>query len=135
MYTSWGRLRYDPRMPRQKVVEPNWLILDCDPAIGFYYSWLLFKHHCVKLRRPAWKCHVSVIRSEGISCPDKWGHDDGRKIKFEYDPVIKTNGRHYWLSVHSEELLDVRAFYGLDRKTWPPLHLTLGNDELKGGDQ
>jgi len=135
MIKACGTFTYDPRMRGQKVEEPFWLILSCDPEIGEYYSWLLLKQHCVKLRRPGWKAHISVIRGEKVVNSTAWGKYAGRRVGFEYEPIVKTNGKHYWLSVESEDLLDVREFYGLPRVTYPKLHLTLGNDflsEVKG---
>ena len=108
MLQSCGTLTYDPLMRGQKVIEPFWLILKCDQRLGYYYAWLLFKQHCVKLRRPAWETHISVIRSEPVKDKSLWGKDSGMKIWFEYEPMVLTNGRHYWMKVSCPKLLDLR---------------------------
>ena len=45
---------------------------------------------------------------------------------FEYDPSPKTNGKHWWLKIISEELKDMREEMGYPRNGLWGLHLTLG---------
>jgi hypothetical protein len=130
MLKSYGTLTYDPLMQNQKVLEPFWLILSCDQEIGRYYAWLLYKQHCVKLRRPGWKTHISVIRGEQVQNASRWGWGAQKKVPFSYEPLILTNGRHYWMRVQCEPMLTLREWYGLSRSPMPRLHLTLGNDDL-----
>jgi len=127
---SSGRLRHDPKMKGQKVVEPFWLILDCEDDLRGLYAWLLFRQHCVKLRRPAWGTHISVVRGENVPCPGGWGKNDGKRLSFWYKPLVKTNGRHYWMPISCPALSQVREGYGLPKYPSPNFHLTLGNDEL-----
>lgn len=133
MLRSYGTLRYDPTMKGQKVRESYWMILTCDEEITRYYAWLLLKQHCVTLRRPAWRTHVSVIRNERIKTPSKWGWGNGKKVEFQYDPTVLTNGIHYWMRVTCDKMLELREWYGLPRTPYRPLHLTLGNDALVDG--
>jgi len=135
MLRSYGTLVYDPIMKGQKVKEKFWLMLSCDQELTRYYGWLLLRQHCVKLRRPGWDTHISVIRNEEVINPAKWGWGAGKKVEFRYEPEVLSNGRHFWIRVECEKMLDLREWYGLPRFPSRQLHLTLGNDDLTGDEQ
>jgi hypothetical protein len=128
MYAK-GRLRYDPTMPNHRDKEPWWLVLECDPELGRYYRELVEVSlwRTVSLMRPAWGTHVSILRGEAPrKNEDKWAKDAGRVLEFEYEPVVLTNGKHWWLKVECPGLAEVRRFYGLGSPRVAP-HLTIGN--------
>lgn len=124
---STGYLRFDPRMKGQKVLDPFWLILQCDSELVRYYKHWVFKGYFEKIMMPAWGAHITVIRNEKPAKPELWGKRAGDFFEFEYDPEIRTNGRHYWLKVSSPSLLDFREELGLRRNPPISLHLTIGN--------
>jgi len=53
----------------------------------------------------------------------------GVPIEFEYDPVPRTSGHHWWFMVTCEALLDLREVYGIRRAPRVPLHLTFAVHE------
>ena len=62
------------------------------------------------------------------------GLDSGMEIEFTYEPSPRTKSflHHWWLDVRSEELENIREFYGLPREPKVPFHLTLGIESGKG---
>lgn len=128
-FRSFGYLRYDPRMEGQKVLEPYWLILQCDEELCRYYRHWVQVGCYTKIWRPAWGAHISVIRGEKPRNPALWAKNSAKKVSFEYKHEILSNSKHYWIRIDSPELLDIREQYGLAREPRLPLHLTLGNAE------
>jgi hypothetical protein len=131
VFSSCGILKYDPAFDKQKVMEPFWLIILCDDEISRYYRHWVFKHCCIKLARPLWHAHISIIKNEPVKNASLWGRlRAGQKIKFQYEHRVATNGKHYWLPVKCPDMLDLREEYGLARESWFGLHLTIGNDSV-----
>ena len=77
---------------------------------------------------PPWGCHISLLRQErprrNIS---QWGFLNGKTFTFEFDPEPWYNHRHVWFDIFSQDLLDIREFFGLPRYPRCPLHLSVGN--------
>jgi len=124
-----GRLIYDPALVKSTKTrnDPFWLIVECDPEISRYYRYWVYKELYVKLLRPAWGAHISVIRGERPTKPELWKKYVGQKIFIEYSPEVETNERHYWLDVDCPFLLDLREELGLKRNPYYKLHMTIGN--------
>lgn len=129
-FTSKGILRYSPKLLGNSS-EKWWLVVDADPAIGTYYRHLysLETHRCLKIQRPAWKEHISVIRNEEPPFEKQylWGKYEGLEVEFEVVPGVQDNTLYYWLKVVSGFLLDVREELGLVRNPEYDLHVTIGN--------
>jgi hypothetical protein len=90
-YTSIGLLRYsfDPRSNEPK------LHVDIDSGIAEMYRALVPK--AVRLQRPKFAPHISVVRKEPVPRLDLWGVFEGREIEFEYEPTIYNDEIYYWL--------------------------------------
>ena len=127
MCESTGTLRYSPQLLGN--VQKWWLILDCDPSIGKYYRHLywLGRHRVEKMTRPAWREHVTVIRNEEPPLQNLWHKHAGQRVQFCYNPVPRTNGAYWWLSVECPELLVIREAIGLVKDPEIPLHLSFGH--------
>jgi hypothetical protein len=112
--------------------EKWWLVLDCDEAIGTYYRDLyrLFHYRTRELIRPAWDSHITVIRNEEPTNKEVWEKYAGKQVEFVYESSLQTDGNYWWLTVVSEELLDVRTELGLPRDPQFPLHLSVGHQGL-----
>lgn len=129
-----GKIIFDPRAlvdPSGKMFKPWWIIvhLDDDNDFGLFYAWLYERQHGIKLQRPAFGPHISVVRGEETDLKIweqfKNSHHQ-KKIKFVYELVPHTNGKHVWLRVRCPELNDLREQMGYQREgTWG-FHLTLG---------
>ena len=128
---SSGIFRYSPQLLGEGCSVNWWLVIDADPGIGQLYRALykLQAFNCDQLLRPAWAEHVSVIRNEEPLDHKKnlWKKYDGESIEFAYEPIVKDNGKHFWLPVQCERALDIRMELGLSRHPEYYLHLTIGN--------
>lgn len=114
-HTSKGRLVFDPGRDT-KHYSSWWAILETDPGILDFYCWLSLKWGVLITRNNLWGPHISVIKGEEPPNKGLWGHDFGL-VDFSYTNTIRyDNGCHAWLDVHSSELNDIRAEFGLSRK-------------------
>lgn len=122
-------LKYDP-LPisgdAAKMFKPWWLVGFAEGEVSEYYTWFLKNRTGIALMRPAWGSHISIVRGEMPVNIDAWKKYDGQVISLEYDPDIRSNGKHWWLKVECEQMLDIREELGLVRKHPLSLHLTLG---------
>lgn len=127
---SVGKLIYTPKT--HLASSDRWLVLMCDDEISKYYRHLFYKEYpwLGKLTRPVWGTHISVIRGENVPRNDLWKMDANKLVEFEYEPGVQDNGEYYWLKVHCDYLLDLRAKYGLQRYPKFGLHLTIGRTTL-----
>lgn len=127
--TDIGVLRYSPKLLGTKSSSKWWLVLDCDPELGKYYRNLfhLTTYRCYKLQRPAWECHITVIRDEEPSNKELWEKYNGKEVEFEIVSEAENNGDYHWFSVKCDQLLDIREELGLVREPAIPLHVSIGH--------
>ena len=109
--------------------RPFWLILQCPKDIMWFYINQInqavadgFQEKVVG--PPLADCHVSIVRDEKAR-RDPWKAVQGRLVKFEYQPCLQTNGKHWWLPVRSKEVENLREHIGLRPRGYVPLHLTV----------
>lgn len=133
-FSTYGRIKFDPKAindPSGKMFKPWWIVVILDDNdIVDYYNWFMYKEFGLKLQRPAFGPHVSLVRGEEID-KERWeaGKErwDGHEVKITYWSPARTNGRHWWLRLSDEEeLLDIREDIGYSRYGAWILHLTLG---------
>ena len=103
--------------------RPFWLVLNCSKDIMFFYLNQI-KNEEHQVSTPLAGSHISVVRKERPR-RDAWEASHGLSFSFEYQPMVHTNGRHWWLPVRSNALLDLRESFGLNRIPHSPLHLTV----------
>ena len=156
MFKATARIVFDP-LPLSggpQMFKPFWVIVVVDgydgKDLGDYYRYLLEKrfgmhvqtsytpqgetverkHFGLKLQLPAWGTHISVVRGEPID-KKKWEHYkelyNNKLVEFEYDISPRTSGKHWWLRVNCQELLDLRELMGYKRDPKYTLHFTLGS--------
>lgn len=128
---SIGKLIYSPRT--HLASSDRWLVVMCDDEISRYYRHLYSKEYpylngdrSVKLTRPVWGTHISVIRGERLPNPSVWRADEGKLIEFEYEGGVVDNKEYYWLRVTCPYLADLRQKMGLPREPRFGFHLTIG---------
>lgn len=129
---SIGKLVYSPRT--HLASSERWLVLMCDDEISRYYRHLytmeyppyLNGDHSLKLTRPVWGTHISVIRGERIPNMNLWGLDANKIVEFEYDAGVIDNGEYYWLKARCPALSELRKKYGLSPEPRFGFHLTIG---------
>jgi hypothetical protein len=128
-FQTTGTLQFDPGIGT-KHFEHHWCILLCDEQIADYYRWFLTREKIETFKPNAlWSFHMSIIKGEEpTKNKDQWAKLNGQKVTFHYGNFINySNGRHAWLNCYSDDLSDIREFYGLDtngRKV--KYHMTLG---------
>src|SRR5262245_34100280 len=133
MVTVRGRILYDPRVIVDGVehFDPHWVVVECAPAYLDPWRAAAEREHGVRLTRPRWGVHLSVISGEEPPARDRWGFRNGEDIAFEHATEAQTDGTFFWLPVVAEELLSLREHLGLPRQPRSPLHLTLGRRKGK----
>jgi hypothetical protein len=103
-----------------------------DPAIADYARALVPKARRVRLNKPRFAPHITVIRNEEWACnPDL----DGIEVQFRYDPLVVPGEVYWWLRAWSPDLLQLRVREGLPELSdlcRPPdmedcFHITIGN--------
>lgn len=172
IFKSPGRLIVDP-IPLTgnigRMFEPFWMMAIIPGDICDYYRNQLSVRYNLRLMKPGWGSHISIISGETIFksnydsiisstkqffkknpssvVNDLYLHllDSGlvkieelanwenlkrkyhkKEIEFEYEVSPKTDGKHWWLKVHSEKFKDIREEFGYPRNGYWGLHLTLG---------
>jgi hypothetical protein len=128
-----GIITFDPRALSNgdKLFKPWWMIITMKPGdeIDSYYRWFVERHYGLRLQRPAFGPHISVIRNEETSQEnwDKYKEKyNGKEIEFEHSGEIRTNGNHWWVRTYCDNLKDLREEMGYERNGMWGLHLTLG---------
>jgi len=128
---SYGKLIFDP-LPKmgkvEKLFKPFWAIISIDDDVDRYYRWFLEKKKGLILQSPAWGPHITIFDGEEIDI-EKWNEIklkyNNKTIYFKHEIFIKSNGKHWWLKVYSEEIDKIRAEAGLRPLKWS-YHITLG---------
>ena len=104
--------------------RPYWLIIKCPHDLMEFYLYQIMKEG-FSVSQPLAGSHISVVRNEK-PLEGLWKTCRGLSIRFEYQPKVMTNGKHWWLPVRSEEILELRESLGLKREPRVRLHLTVG---------
>ena len=128
MYQATGKLIYDPRTEVSRF-DAWWLALEVNDSIAHYYRHRVDATLGVKLNRPLWRAHVTVIRGERPARFREalWKKYHGYSVQIAYSPDIQLSPKYAWLPVKSQELEDIREELGLPRQPRVPFHLTVGN--------
>lgn len=128
-----GKLRYSP-----KPESENWFVfLLCDKELGKYYRNLFYlsKLKQLKLQRPAWDTHVTIVRNEEPSNKELWGKYDGLEVEFDYVPIVNKTGPHYYFNMPDNDFfIKIRTELGLDPNPFFPWHMSFGNLKWKNID-
>jgi hypothetical protein len=121
-----GTIRYSPKLLGASSSK-WWVVIDCDPELGRYYRHLfhLDSYRCNKLQRPAWECHITVVRDEEPPNKLLWEKYDGLEVDFEIVGCVETNGDYYWFPIKCQQALDLRIELGLGEPLYP-LHVSIG---------
>ena len=128
-----GRLIYEPNRPDlRKIRKANdwFLVVETNPNIAAYYCWWIEKTWGLKLQRPAFKAHITVLDGRHPVAPDfrgQWKKRAGEVITFEYNVEFEQHWKFFALPVRCEKLNDIRAELGFESIN--NLQLTIGRME------
>lgn len=96
-----------------------------------YYRWFIERRFGLKLNTPLRDAHVTFINDRLSDSKNDISQIssifNGKEVDISYNPnEIRTNNKHWWIKVYSEELLDIREVCGFTRFPYMGLHLTIG---------
>jgi hypothetical protein len=123
-----------PEITNKHLKQKDWknvVICQVNDDTDIYYANFLFKRFGLVLNRSIRKTHITII-NDRISEMDVNLYAkakeafNGKELTFKFDPSeIRSNGKHWWLKVYSDEADVLRNVVGLDNPYYP-YHLTLG---------
>lgn len=120
MYKSVGQLR---------LHRDWWLVVHVCPELGRYYRCgfnRLNRFVGAEIGNTKWGPHISVVRKEEPIYWKRWDNYHEIDVEFEYEPIYRTDGKHVWLDISCDRLLEIREELGLKRLPHFSLHVTLG---------
>lgn len=125
-FKATGKIVYDP--VAGKAQNPWWVIVECPKDIIEYYQHWITKEEGIKLNKPLFGAHISVVRGEEPpeDCRDLWRKMQEQEVEFTYAHEVETDGEYYWLRVECEELNQLRKELGLSEHVQFGFHLTIG---------
>ena len=133
MLKGEGYIEFFPRIiDGEMTIKDNcWCLLQIEKDFSAYYRWHHYKNTFINLQTPKWDCHVSLIRKERVyetfkSNYLKYQH---KKVIFEYDNIIHTNGEYYWIKCFSQDFVNLRKDMGLSEYPEFNYHITLGKNK------
>lgn len=112
---------------------PHKVHVDVDPGIVRLARALVPK--TIRLQRPRWDPHITVVRNEAIPNLTVWGRHEGSFVEFEYDSYVHCDDTYYWVRVFCPALTQLRLDLGLPESSeltrapdgFESFHITIGN--------
>lgn len=107
----------------------GWIVANLNSELQIYYHHILQKNLSIKLNRPKFGCHVTVVagKYEQVTHRLAWNRYQKQPLMLEYNSQIKNIGDTWWLEVRSQNLVQLRNELGLtDIPKWP-FHITVAN--------
>ena len=140
-----GVLEFDPPNTTKKHLDQStWkkvAIIQMDGDVDDYYRWFMMKQYGLKLCTPIRGPHITIINDSvndlSINLPidkieDAWdivkNRWNGNKLTTSLDVDIRSDGKHWWLKVPTNDRNEIHAIrqeLGLDRPFFG-LHMTIG---------
>lgn len=125
-FKAEGKIIYDPTAG--KAANKWWMIVECPQGIlDYYYYWITRKTK-IRIQKPLFGSHVSVIRGEEPSKEYQhlWRKHHEKTVTFYYEHEVFYADNFWWLRVKCDELKDIRKELGLNPEVEHGLHLTIG---------
>jgi hypothetical protein len=132
---SSGIIIYDPPRGKMKKKTDWWAVVEIDKEITRYFRWWVERELNIKLQKPSWDAHISIVRGEKPAI-DKlylWEKYHKRKINFKYSVNVRQSGdttgndrpSNYWfVEVECPFLKEIREEFGFP-SDWKQ-HITIG---------
>jgi hypothetical protein len=140
LFKSKGILDFTPvDVTRKHKSQSSWkctAIIKTECDIAAYYAWFLKTRFNLVLNKPLRGTHVTFISDKMDKFLFMQGSEvfNGKEITFYYENLPRSNGRHWWLRVWSNEAEDIREALGLEREPFFSFHLTLGHANEKNAE-
>lgn len=129
---SYVKVFPDDRKRIKKKKKPNeeqTIVANVSNDMSHYYSNFLFKEYGLLLEPPPFGSHVTI--NNGIELiQDLELHMpylkelNGKKIKIQYEPIIKRHWEFFVVKVYSDDFNEIRKRLGLSVKE--SFHITIG---------
>lgn len=113
------------------VYHSRWVILECPTdLLTYYWNWVYRETH-VKLHKPRFGSHISVIRGNEVCdrTSDVYRKHHEKTLTFSYANDLQTNGDYWWLPVSCPILEAIRDELGLSPIPEFGFHLTIGREK------
>lgn len=130
-----GTIIYNPERGNLKKKPDWWCVIETDEEITRYYRWWTEKELGIKLCKPSWGSHISIIRGEK-PWPDQmylWNKYNGLEVEFEYCHNVRISGDttggdrpdcYYFIDVKCDIGIEIRKELNLPFNFG--LHMTIG---------
>ena len=130
-----GKILFEPENITKKHIAQDWkknaLIITNDD-LNEYYAWFLKKRFDLKFNKLLRGSHITFI-SDKITDENSLELFEKAKLLYDYKDITfyydlepRTNVKHWWLRVYSDEAENIREIAGLNRIPYFNFHLTLG---------
>mgnify|MGYP001027607501 CR=1 FL=1 len=113
------------------IYHSKWVIMECPKDILDYYWHWIYKEKQIKLHKPRFGSHISIIRGNELimnKTQFPWRKYHEKEITFSYSPFLQTNGDYWWLPVTCSFLEELRNELGLSDQVPFGFHLTIGKE-------
>jgi hypothetical protein len=129
-----GKITFDPiDLTKKHVKQSEWkntaIVLIDNLDFCRYYCWFIKKRYNLELQMPQRGLHFTVINDKVSNkrnyqiAKEKY---DGTIVNLEYAVDPRTDGKHWWVGVRSEDAQAIRVACDLEPKPFWGLHLTIG---------
>lgn len=129
-----GKIEFDPiDLTKKHVKQSQWkntaIVLIDNLDFCKYYCWYINKRYNLDLQIPQRGLHFTVI-NDRVSNKKKYNYGkekfNNKIVELEYSIDPRSDGKHWWLGVKSEDGETIRTVCGLDAKPFWGFHLTIG---------
>lgn len=133
-YKLSGKITFDPiDLTKKHVKQSEWkrtaIVLIDNLDFCKYYCWFIKKRYNLELQMPQRGLHFTVINDK-VSDTKKYQYArekyNNRIINLEYALDPRTDNKHWWLGVKSEDAENIRRDCGLTPRPFWGFHLTVG---------
>jgi hypothetical protein len=131
-----GKFFFSPKREGLKKTHRSFdrgIILKVDNGITDYYSWWLWRKYGIRVSKPAWGTHVTVVsdrdRVRDIAAFEQLKKElDSTYVKLHYNVNIEKHW-HFWVLpvIPNHAISKIRNELGL-RNDYP-FHITIGRDD------
>ena len=113
---STGKLIYDPIRPGVRKTGESLILQPAWDDTDLLYAWFIKRRYGLKLQRPVWYIHITVVSIKENPRKEAWKKYDGEYIDFEYSPEVYQVWKFWSLPVVCSRLEAIRIELGLSSK-------------------